>query len=128
MKQLTDFGAIHIVDWKISDAKDLLAYQANKINWETFKFKCLQRQYNYCGEISTDYAEWFDFHKRNDTHKSNGYSASLFEGLTDTATFESWAEDLTDEQFEAVYEYYEQEKSKLTNSKHGLNKSKQAIY
>jgi len=104
-----------IIKSQMAAAQDLLDYQADKMNWETFKFKCLQRHYEFNnGEISTSYAEWFDFHKKNNTHKcSNTSSRSLFEGLTDSKEFQIEVYDLTDETAKVVYDFHKQEKSKL---------------
>ncbi len=92
------------IDSSFEDAQDFLNYQADKINWETFKLKCLQRHSKFNdGNISTDYAEWIEGQKSNTL--SNSSSGSFFTALVDVdSIFDEFA--LTEEALRIGYNYY----------------------
>jgi len=94
------------IDSSLEDAQDLLNYQSDKMNWETFKFKCLQRHSKFNdGNISTDYAEWIEVQKSNTL--SNSSSGSFFTALADF-------DNIGCEYDDNAYQYY-YKKRKLLN-------------
>jgi len=100
------------IDSSFEDAQDLLNYQSDKMNWETFKFKCLQRHSKFNdGNISTDYAEWIEGQKSNTL--SNSSSGSFFTALADFDNIVACS-DFSEEEYDNAYNYY-YKKRKLLN-------------
>ena len=92
------------IDSAIEDAQDFLDYQSDKMTWETFKSKCLERHSKFNeGSINEGYADWIEGQK--DNKLSNQSSGSFYTALVDVDDlFDD--ESITEEESKVGYEYY----------------------
>jgi hypothetical protein len=97
-------GLIEKIDSAMEDSQDLLDYQSDLMNWETFKFRCLQRHYKFNdNKISTSYPLWLEGQK--DNNLSNTSSGSFLTALSDYDNIVSDDEDITKEESDELYSY-----------------------